>query len=145
MNGEVKAISHVTSAPRPQAAAPHALLELIEKTLDDGKAEDVVVIDLIGKSSIADYMVIATGRSQRQVVALAEHLRAAIDQRPTQRGRPGPSIEGLRQGDWVLVDAGDVIVHVFRPEVRSYYNLEKMWGDNLAEAPAVEAASSLTA
>ena len=78
-------------------------------------------------------------------MALAEHLREAIDQRPGQRGRPGPSIEGLRQGDWVLVDAGDVIVHVFRPEVRSYYNLEKMWGDNLAEAPPAEPASSLTA
>lgn len=128
------AIVHVTSAPQLSAAPPHALLELIEKTLDDGKAEDVVVIDLNGKSSIADYMVIATGRSQRQVAALAEHLREAIDNRPEQKDRPGPSIEGLPQGDWVLIDAGDVIVHVFRPEVRVYYNLEKMWGDKLGDA-----------
>jgi ribosome-associated protein len=141
----VKAIAHVTSAPLLAAAPPHALLALVEKTLDDGKAEDVVVIDLNGKSSIADYMVVATGRSQRQVAALAEHLREAIDNRPEQKDRPGPSIEGLRQGDWVLIDAGDVIVHVFRPEVRAYYNLEKMWGDHLAEAPAAVPADPLTA
>jgi ribosome-associated protein len=142
---EVKAIVHVTSAPRLPAAPPHALLDLVEKTLDDGKAEDVVVIDLNGKSSIADYMVVATGRSQRQVVALAEHLRQAIDNRPEQKHRPGPSIEGLRQGDWVLIDAGDVIVHVFRPEVRAYYNLEKMWGDQLAEVQPGMSSSPLTA
>jgi ribosome-associated protein len=125
-------------------ASSKALLDLIEKTLDDGKAEDVVVIDLIGKTSIADFMVIATGRSQRQVLALAEHLREAVDARPERRGRPGPSVEGLPQGDWVLIDAGDVIVHLFRPEVRTYYNLEKMWGgDSFSDAPA--AASSLTA
>jgi ribosome-associated protein len=143
----VKAIARVTSAPRRRAAPSQALLELVEKTLDDGKAEDVVVIDLNGKSSIADYMVVATGRSQRQVAALAEHLREAIDNRPEQKGRPGPSIEGLRQGDWVLIDAGDVIVHLFRPEVRAYYNLEKMWGDHLSEAapPAAAADPLLTA
>jgi ribosome-associated protein len=142
---EVKVIARVKSAPRLMAAPPQVLLALIEKTLDDGKAEDIVVIDLNGKSSIADYMVIATGRSQRQVVALAEHIREAIDNRPEQKGRAGPSIEGLRQGDWVLIDAGDVIVHVFRPEVRTFYNLEKMWRDNLAEAPPAAADSTLTA
>ena len=142
---EVKAIAHVTSAPLLRAAPSHALLALVEKTLDDGKAEDVVVIDLNGKSSIADYMVVATGRSQRQVTALAEHLRAVIDNRPEQKDRPGPSIEGLRQGDWVLIDAGDVIVHVFRPEVRAYYNLEKLWGDHLAEVPQAAPADPLTA
>ena len=103
-------------------AAPNEVLELIEKTLDDHKAEDVVVIDLTQKSSIADTMVIATGRSHRQVVALAEHLREALD--PVTRRL---SLEGLPQGDWVLIDTGDVIVHVFRPEVRAFYNLEKMW------------------
>jgi len=102
---------------------------LIEETLDEGKAENVVVIDLEGKSSIADYMVIATGRSHRQVAALAEHLRDAID--PGRRRKA--AIEGLPQGDWVLVDAGDVIVHIFRPEVRAYYNMEKMWGIELPE------------
>jgi ribosome-associated protein len=122
------------TAPRFEAAPNQALLALVEKTLDDGKAENVVVIDLSGKSTIADYMVIASGRSQRQVTALAEHVREAIDGRPEQRNRPGPSIEGLPQADWVLIDAGDVIVHIFRPEVRSYYNLEKMWGEALAES-----------
>jgi ribosome-associated protein len=99
---------------------------MVEKVLDDHKAEDVVVIDLNGKSSIADSMVIATGRSQRQVTALAENLREALD--PVTRRL---SIEGLPQGDWVLIDTGDVIVHLFRPEVRAFYNLEKMWGTAL--------------
>lgn len=108
-------------APR-HYAAPSEILEIVEKTLHDHKAEDVVVIDLTGKSSIADTMVIATGRSQRQVVALAEHLRDALD--PVTRRL---SVEGLPHGDWVLIDAGDVIVHLFRPEVRAFYNLEKMW------------------
>jgi len=126
---EVNAIPRAKSAPRSAAAAPQPLLEVIEKTLDDGLAEDVVVIDLQGKSSIADYMVIASGRSARQVVALAERLREAIDE-----GRKRPAIEGLPQGDWVLVDAGDVIVQLFRPEVRAYYNLEKMWGASLPES-----------
>jgi ribosome-associated protein len=87
------------------------------------KAEDSVAIDLSGKSSIADYMVVTSGRSQRHVNAVAEHvvkdLKAA--------GAEGIRVEGMRQGDWVLIDAGDVIVHVFRPEVRTFYNLEKMW------------------
>jgi ribosome-associated protein len=130
----VKAITHAKPAPRIVAAAPKTLLEVIEKTLDDGMAEDVVVIDLNGKSSIADYMVIASGRSARQVVALAERLRDAIDE-----GRRRPSVEGLPQGDWVLVDAGDVIVQLFRPEVRSYYNLEKMWGASLPDTVATAA------
>jgi ribosome-associated protein len=130
----VKAITRAKPAPRIAAAAPKTLLEVIEKTLDDGMAEDVVVIDLNGKSSIADYMVIASGRSARQVVALAERLRDAIDE-----GRRRPSVEGLPQGDWVLVDAGDVIVQLFRPEVRSYYNLEKMWGASLPDTVAAAA------
>ncbi|MGH7002042.1 MAG: ribosome silencing factor, partial [Stellaceae bacterium] len=96
-------------------------------------AEDLVVIDLQGKSSIADYMLIATGRSQRQVVSLAERLLATLK----DHGHGRASAEGLSHGDWVLIDAGDVIVHLFRPEVRSYYNLEKMWGATLAEAATV--------
>jgi ribosome-associated protein len=89
-----------------------------------------VVIDLAGKSGIADHMIVASGRSQRQVVALAERVVAAL----RQSGHGRPSTEGLPHGDWVLIDAGDLIVHLFRPEVREYYNLEKMWGASLAEA-----------
>jgi ribosome-associated protein len=121
---------HVQPTPPRDAASPQAVLELIEKALDDGKAEDVVVIDLNGKSNIADFMVLATGRSHRQVVSLAENLRKRLD----EAGRKRASLEGLPHGDWVLVDAGDVIVHLFRPEVRAYYNLEKMWGTALPDA-----------
>ena len=106
-----------------------SLLQRIEKALDDGKAEDPVVIDLHGKSNIADYLVIATARSQRQVAALAERVKQAAH----EKSRARVSIEGLAHGDWVLIDAGDVIVHLFRPEVRSFYNLEKMWGATLPE------------
>jgi ribosome-associated protein len=134
------AIPRAKSAPRPAAAAPRSLLEVIEKTLDDGLAEDVVIIDLQGKTSIADYMVIASGRSARQVVALAERLREAIDV-----GRKRPAVEGLPQGDWVLVDAGDVIVQLFRPEVRAYYNLEKMWGVSLPDTVAAAGSDTLSA
>jgi ribosome-associated protein len=84
----------------------------------------VVTIDLKGKSTIADCMVVATGTSSRQVAALAERLL----QRLKGAGLVGLKPEGLRQGDWVLIDAGDVIVHLFRPEIRSFYNIEKMWG-----------------
>ena len=127
--------------PRAEAATEtdqqqQALLDIVRRSLDDGKAEDVVVIDLQGKSSIADAMVIATGRSQRQVVALAERLSADI--RAGTRNRV--AAEGLPQGHWVLLDAGDVIVHIFRPEVRAYYNLEKMWGVALPETGGVPAA-----
>lgn len=87
------------------------------------KAEDVVTIDLAGKSSIADAMVVASGRSQRHVGAVAEQVVKDLE----KTGVPRVRVEGLRQSDWVLIDAGDVIVHVFRPEVRTFYNLEKMW------------------
>jgi len=87
------------------------------------KAEDSVVIDLTGKSSIADYMVVTSGRSQRHVSAVAEHVVKDLK----EAGATSIRVEGMRQGDWVLIDAGDVIVHVFRPDVRAFYNLEKMW------------------
>ena len=86
-------------------------------------AQDVVVIDLAGKTTIADFMAIASGTSKRQIGAMAEHLR----ERMKADGFQGISIEGLTQCDWVLIDAGDVVVHLFRPEVRTFYNLEKMW------------------
>jgi ribosome-associated protein len=91
--------------------------------LDDMKAEDNLTIDLTGKSSIADFMVVASGRSQRHVASIADQVVKDIE----NAGVPRVRVEGLRQGDWVLIDAGDVIVHVFRPEVRAHYNLEKMW------------------
>jgi len=100
-----------------------ALLALVRHSLEEDKAEDVVVIDLKGKSAFADYMVIASGRSNRQVVAIADHL----SERLKRAGHGYSPVEGKQGGDWVLVDAGDVVVHVFRPEPRSFYALEKMW------------------
>ncbi len=91
--------------------------------LDDMKAEDSVTIELAGKSSIADYMVVTSGRSNRHVVSTAEHVIKDLH----KAGIKDVRSEGMRQGDWVLIDAGDVIVHVFRPEVRDFYGLEKMW------------------
>ena len=87
------------------------------------KAEDAVTIDLAGKSSIADCMVVASGRSNRHVASVAENVIKDLERAHVSRVR----VEGLRQGDWVLIDAGDVIVHLFRPEIRAHYNLEKMW------------------
>ncbi len=96
---------------------------LVLSSLDDDQAQDVVSIPLEGKSSIADYMVIASGRSTRQVAAMAQKLSERIK----KAGQPPARIEGLPAADWVLIDAGDVVVHLFRPEVRSFYNLERMW------------------
>jgi len=110
--------------------SPKKVLQAVKSSLQDDKAEAIVVIELDGKSSIADYMVIASGRSQRHVAATAEHL---IQRLKAEGVRPVPS-EGLGQGDWVLIDGGDVIVHLFRPEVREFYNLEKMWGQNAPQA-----------
>jgi nicotinate-nucleotide adenylyltransferase len=117
--------------PAQPTNPPPEILNLVRETLEDGKAEDVVTIDLAGKTTIADYMVIASGRSARQVAALTEHLEEALARRTRI------SIEGKTQGDWVLIDAGDVIVHLFRPEIRAYYNLEKMWGEALPEGEAM--------
>ena len=100
------------------------LLSLVLKSLDDDQAQDVVSIPLAGKSSVADHIVIASGRSSRQVTAIAQKLAERIKAETGRSSR----IEGLPVADWVLIDAGDVIVHVFRPEVRSFYNLERMWG-----------------
>ena len=100
-----------------------ALHKLILQCLDDGQAEDIVSIPLAGKSAIADHMVIASGRSTRQVVALAQRIEAEAKQKMKLNLR----IEGLAAADWVLIDAKDVIVHLFRPEVRQFYGLEKMW------------------
>ena len=115
---------------QPEAPPAPDLLARIIASLEDGKAEDIVTIDLAGKTLIADYMVVATGRSSRQVVSLAEHLSEALPKKWRA------AVEGKAQGDWVLIDAGDVIVHIFRPEIRAHYNLEKMWGADLPDAEA---------
>ena len=114
-----------------QAGSIH---ELILDQLDEDQAQELVTIPLEGKSSIADHMVIASGRSTRQVAAMATKLA----ERLKKEGHGSPRIEGLPAADWVLIDAGDVVVHLFRPEVRSFYNLERMWGfgDDAAAAGA---------
>ena len=123
----VEASTVATLAPRRRQALPAPeLLRRIIDSLEDGKAEEIVTIDLAGKTTIADYMVVATGRSARQVIALTDHLEQILPGRV--------AIEGKSQGDWVLIDAGDVIVHIFRPDIRGYYNLEKMWGSALPDS-----------
>ncbi len=115
--------------PVPQGTGPEILLSLVENCLDDGKAEDVVTIDIRGKTSVGDFMVVASGRSQRHVGALADQLLKKFKDEGYGRAK----VEGLPHCDWVLIDAGDVIVHVFRPEVREFYNLEKIWSADRAD------------
>ncbi|MEL0041993.1 MAG: ribosome silencing factor [Candidatus Puniceispirillum sp.] len=102
------------------------ILGIITTSLEDDKAEDILTISLAGKSAMADYMVIASGSSSRQVAAMAEHLETKL--KPQKVDILG--LDGLRQADWVLLDANDVIVHLFRPEVREFYGLERMWADD---------------
>ena len=117
------------ATPAPSLPSAKQLLELIEQSLDDDKAINIVTIDLVGKSSIADAMVVASGANVRQVGAMADHLRNKLK----AVGIKGISIEGLEHCDWVLIDGGDVIIHLFRPEVRDFYNLEKLWAGALPE------------
>jgi len=112
--------------------APDELHKLRLEHLDDDQAQDVVSIPLEGKSSIADHMVIASGRSTRQVASIAQKLAEKVK----QAGFGPARVEGLPAADWVLIDAGDVVVHLFRPEVRSFYNLERMWAFDGSEAAA---------
>jgi nicotinate (nicotinamide) nucleotide adenylyltransferase/ribosome silencing factor RsfS/YbeB/iojap len=128
---ELATITALPKRPRSSrlpTSEPREILGLVLKTLDDGKAEDIITIDLAGKTTIADYMVIASARSARQIAALTEHLEASLSRHIRI------SVEGKEQGDWVLIDASDVIVHLFRPEIRAYYNLEKMWGADFSDA-----------
>ena len=106
------------------------LLSEISHSLNDSKAEDLVRIDLRGRSTIGDYMLVVSGRSSRQVNAIAQNLADHLKQRLKLTSR----LEGKDSGDWIVVDAGDVIVHIFRPEVREFYQLEKMWQSNIADA-----------
>jgi ribosome-associated protein len=118
------------NGPSQTGSSPKALVEQILHWLDEAKAEEVVTIPLDGKSSMADFMVIASGRSDRHVSAVAQQIQQKLKETGYGRVR----VEGLDAADWVLVDAGDVMVHIFRPEVREFYNLEKMWA---GERPAV--------
>ena len=126
-----------TSDARPAGG----LLADIVESLEDHKATDLVIINLEGKSDIADYMVIATGHSGRQVSTMADRLSLIVK----KHGIVGAAPEGLGQADWVLLDATDVIVHLFRPEVREFYNLEKMWNADLPGDPKPDAREPTTA
>lgn len=110
------------------SSVSHAV-ETALASLEDSKAENIVSIDIQGKSPLADYMIVASGRSHRHVSAVAEHLIRALK----DAGVGAARVEGLSGADWVLIDSGDIIVHVFRPEVREFYNIEKMW-----QAPDLE-------
>jgi ribosome-associated protein len=121
-----------SQAPAQAAAKPSldadAAAALIAASLDEDKAEEILTIDIRGKSAIADIMIIASGRSARHVGALADHLTRKLK----DAGAGTVRVEGLQQGDWVLLDAGDVIVHLFRPEVRAFYQIEKIWAPGAA-------------
>lgn len=128
-----KGASLAAKAPHsPTAAATTELLNDVVAWLDEAKAENIVTVDLEGKSSIGDFMVIATGRTDRHVGAIADQLRKKIKDKGVAQVR----VEGLEACDWVLIDSGDIIVHVFRPEVREFYNLEKMWSVDRPADPA---------
>ncbi|HPF47916.1 MAG: ribosome silencing factor [Alphaproteobacteria bacterium] len=117
------------------------LQQLVINSLEDDKAEDIINIDLTGKTSIADSMIIASGRSTRQVAAIADHLYRKLKHATAD----GCKLEGMEKADWVLLDAGNVIVHIFRPEVRSFYNLEKMWAADFTPEKMLSASTGTDA
>ncbi len=121
-------------SPRPQPAIDLSLLKIVMTQLEDAKAEDIISISLDGKTAIADNMVVATGRSNRHVGAIADQL---VDKLKAS-GHHHIRVEGMDTCDWVLVDAVDVIIHLFRPEVRSFYNLEKLWSEHSPQEPRAE-------
>jgi ribosome-associated protein len=114
--------------PQPTEESAPQMIDVVLKSLDDAKAEQTVAIDITGKSSLSDHMVVTSGRSHRHVGAVADQVAKAL----REAGFGKPRVEGLPHCDWVLVDAGDVIVHIFRPEVREFYNIEKMWAVDFA-------------
>ena len=115
--------SPTKTAPKLVATPEAQMIDVVLHCLEDAKAEETVAIDVTGKSPLSDYMVVTTGRSNRHVGAVADQLVRAL----REAGFSKPRVEGLPHCDWVLVDSGDVIVHIFRPEVREFYNIEKMW------------------
>jgi len=122
---------HIPSVHSGVSSEP--LIESVMTSLEDSKGEEIITIDLTGKTAIADAMIIASGRSKRHVSAIAEKLLRQL----REQGYKGVKVEGLGVGEWVLIDAGDVIVHVFQPEIRDFYNLEKMWSADRPDAQAI--------
>src|SRR5690606_29112229 len=122
-----------SAVPGLENGLPAHALKVIVDSLDEAKAEDIVTIDITTKSSIGDHMLVASGRSHRHVGAIADRLVSDMK----DAGLGNPRIEGLPHCDWVLIDAGDIIVHVFRPEVRTFYNIEKMWQADHPNGPIV--------
>jgi ribosome-associated protein len=129
---DASSVADASNEPATVSKPNEALHALILHQLDEDQAADIISIPLAGVSTIADFMVIASGRSSRHVAAIADKISSRIK----QEGLGFPRLEGLPTADWVLIDAGDVVVHLFRPEVRSFYNLERMWGGDGANAPA---------
>ena len=125
----------LSSSSEAKAPREKDIRSIVMDSLENMKAEDTVEIDLVGKTSIADAMIIASGRSNRHVGSIAEHIAEELK----GKGFGSPRIEGMPACDWVLIDIGDILVHIFRPEVRSFYNLEKMWS---ADRPHEQAAAS---
>ncbi len=121
-------------APKPKFHSDQPLLKIVMAQLEDAKAEDIIAINLDGKTAIADNMVVASGRSNRHVGAIADQLVDKLK----EAGHRHIRVEGMDQCDWVLVDAVDVVVHLFRPEVRSFYNLEKLWSEHSPQEPRAE-------
>jgi ribosome-associated protein len=126
--GEGHFLMAASSKKKATEAAPtqtpeRKMIDVVLQSLEDAKAEQTVSIDIAGKSSLADHMVVTSGRSNRHVSAVADQVVKAL----RENGFDKPRVEGLPHADWVLVDGGDVIVHIFRPEVREFYNIEKMW------------------
>lgn len=116
-------LSAPSEATASDASLGRSAMDVVISSLEDSKGENILSIDLKGKSALADHMVIVSGRSNRHVTAVADHVLRDLK----EHGFGTCKVEGLQNGDWVLIDAGDLIVHIFRPEVRSFYNIEKMW------------------
>ena len=128
-----------THSDKAADGSAKALFDLVLQSLDDDQAQELVTIPLAGKTSIADYMVVASGRSSRQVASMAQKLAERV-----KKAGGTARIEGLPNADWVLIDTGDVLVHLFRPEVRSFYNLERMWAFGDEDGDAEEGAAEGT-
>jgi ribosome-associated protein len=133
-NGSTKAGSRKPRRVRNTLLGSAGLLDLVKLSLDDDQAEDIAVIDLAGKTAMADFMVVCSGRNSRHISAMTENLKEKIK----TAGLPSPPTEGQNQAEWVLMDGGDVIIHLFRPEARLRYKLEKMWGGIWTEDGSAE-------